>query len=158
LPYFLQPNLGVCGGDIYIRQIPRGNVIFGGGSGVADKVAIKARPMSDATRESVMRAIKLIPRLRNALLIRSWTGIEGYMPDMLPVIGPSMTTPGLLHAFGFSGHGFQLGPAVGAVLTELALDGRTATPIEAFSIDRFRPVGASVRTIATTEHAEPQSP
>ena len=34
LPYFLQPNLGVCGGDIYIRQIPRGNVIFGGGSGV----------------------------------------------------------------------------------------------------------------------------
>jgi sarcosine oxidase, subunit beta len=76
---------------------------------------------------------------------------------MLPVIGPSMTTPGLLHAFGFSGHGFQLGPAVGAVLAELALDGRTATPIEAFSIDRFRP-GTSVRAIAATEHAEPQRP
>jgi FAD dependent oxidoreductase len=58
---------------------------------------------------------------------RTWTGIEGCMPDMLPVVGPSMTTPGLLHAFGFSGHGFQLGPAVGAVLAELALDGRTAT-------------------------------
>ena len=158
LPYFLQPNLGVCGGDIYIRQIPRGNVIFGGGSGVADKVAIKARPLSDATRESAMRAIKLVPRLRNALLIRSWTGIEGCMPDMLPVVGPSMTTPGLLHAFGFSGHGFQLGPAVGAVLAELALDGRTATPIDAFSIDRFRRAGTSVRTIAATEHAEPRSP
>jgi sarcosine oxidase subunit beta len=77
---------------------------------------------------------------------------------MLPVVGPSMTTPGLLHAFGFSGHGFQLGPAVGAVLAELALDGRTATPIEAFSIDRFRRAGTSVQTIAATEHAEPQSP
>ena len=26
IPYFIEPNLGVCGGDIYIRQIPRGKV------------------------------------------------------------------------------------------------------------------------------------
>lgn len=135
--YFLKPNLGVCGGDIYVRQIPRGNVIFGGGLGVADPVAIKARPMADVTRHNASLLIDLVPRLRNVAVIRSWTGIEGRLPDMLPALGPSPTTPGLIHAFGFSGHGFQLGPAVGAVLSELALDGRTVTPIDAFRVDRF---------------------
>ena len=78
-----------------------------------------------------------MPRLRHAQTIRTWTGIEGVMPDGIPVVGPSRTTPGLLHAFGFSGHGFQLGPAVGAVLSELILDGETPTPITAFDIGRF---------------------
>jgi sarcosine oxidase subunit beta len=61
---------------------------------------------------------------------------------MLPVIGPSGPTPRLLHAFGCCGHGFHIGPGVGAVLTELILDGATPTPINAFAITRFR--GAAV--------------
>jgi sarcosine oxidase subunit beta len=55
------------------------------------------------------------------------------------VIGLSATTPGLIHAFGFSGAGFQIAPGVGEVLAELARDGRTTTPIEAFAITRFSP-------------------
>jgi sarcosine oxidase subunit beta len=53
------------------------------------------------------------------------------------VIGLSRTTPGLLHAFGFSGHGFQLAPGVGAVVADLIVDGASQTPIESFSIERF---------------------
>jgi sarcosine oxidase subunit beta len=68
---------------------------------------------------------------------RIWSGVEGYLPDMLPVIGWSRTTPGLLHAFGFSGHGFQLAPGVGAVVADLIVDGASKTPIESFSIKRF---------------------
>jgi sarcosine oxidase subunit beta len=56
---------------------------------------------------------------------------------MLPVIGWSKTTPGLLHAFGFSGHGFQLAPGVGAVVADLIVDGSSEIPIESFSIERF---------------------
>ena len=68
---------------------------------------------------------------------RVWSGVEGYLPDMLPVIGWSRTTPGLVHAFGFSGHGFQLAPGVGAVVADLIVDGASQTPIESFSIERF---------------------
>ncbi len=85
----------------------------------------------------IPRGITLVPCLRHAQIIRTWTGIEGVMPDVIPVIGRSRTTPGLFHAFGFSGHGFQLGPAMGAVLSELILDGATPTPIAAFDIGRF---------------------
>jgi sarcosine oxidase subunit beta len=139
IEYFIEPNLGVCGGAIYIRQIRRGNVIFGAGLGIADREGLRSRPLADVTMGAARLAMKLVPRLRHALVIRTWTGIEGCMPDMLPVIGPSATTAGLYHAFGFSGHGFQLGPGVGAVLAELTLDGETETPIEGFRVSRFEP-------------------
>jgi sarcosine oxidase subunit beta len=81
--------------------------------------------------------LRLVPGLRGAQLLRTWSGVEGYLSDMLPVLGPSAGVPGLLHGFGFSGHGFQLGPGVGAVLAELAATGATSTPIDAFGIERF---------------------
>jgi len=137
MAYFMLPNFGVCGGGIYVRQTPRGNVIFGGGRGIAERERLRAYPVALASLDSCRQTIALVPRLRHAQIIRTWTGIEGVMPDVLPVIGPSRTTPGLFHAFGFSGHGFQLGPAMGAVLTELILDGATSTPIAAFDIGRF---------------------
>jgi len=137
VPYFMVPNFGVCGGGFYVRQIPRGNVIFGGGRGTADRERLRAYPVAASSLDSSRQTIALVPRLRQAQIIRTWTGIEGIMPDSIPVIGPSRTTPGLFHAFGFSGHGFQLGPAVGAVLSELIMDGKTPTPIAAFDIGRF---------------------
>jgi sarcosine oxidase subunit beta len=139
LPYFMVPNFGVCGGGVYVRQIPRGNVIFGGGRGIADCEELRAYPVAASSLAAMAQTIALVPRLRHAQFIRSWTGIEGAMPDDIPVIGPSRTTPGLVHAFGFSGHGFQLGPVMGAILSELVLDGTTPTPIAAFDIGRFAP-------------------
>lgn len=137
LPPFLGPALGVCGGDIYVRQVPHGSVVFGAGYGVADRDRVRARPLAEATAEGVRLAVAMIPRLADALLVRTWTGIEGKMTDGLPVLGPSQATPDLYHAFGFTGHGFQLGPAVGAIMSELALDGSTPTAIEGLSMTRF---------------------
>lgn len=137
LPHFLTHSLGVVGGDLYLRQIARGNVIFGGGRGTGDEDATRTRPSAEVSRAAMQRAVALIPHLAGAMLIRGWTGTDGQMPDSQPVLGPSRTTPGLIHAFGFSGHGFMLGPAVGAVLSELVLDGRTDIPLEAFDIGRF---------------------
>jgi len=66
------------------------------------------------------------------------------MPDGIPVIGPSKTMQDLYHAFGFSAHGFQLGPIVGKITADLITTGKTDLPIEPFSIDRFQaPADAS---------------
>lgn len=137
LPFFLRHSLDVVGGDLYLRQIARGNVIFGGGRGEGDASATLTRPLPDPAFGAMARAVAVLPRLAGALLIRGWTGTDGGTPDHLPVLGPSRTTPGLFHAFAFCGEGFQTGPAVGAVLAELVLDGRADIPIEAFDIDRF---------------------
>ena len=144
LPLFLGFSLGVEGGGVYARQVARGNCVIGGGQGfVLDDQ--RARTGRHALAELMQQTIDLLPALRHAHIIRTWSGTEGYLPDRLPVLGPSATTPGLLHAFGFAGGGFQLGPAVGAVLADLVRDGKTATPIAAFSVSRF-PQGQSAAT------------
>ena len=143
VPWFIEPNLGVVGGNVYLRQIRRGNIIFGGGRGENDPAIPYARALPGPAMRAMRLASELVPALAGVQIIRSWTGIDGEMPDHLPVIGASATTPGLLHAFGFSGHGFQLGPAIGAILAELVFDGRTDLPLEPFAIGRFAGTTAS---------------
>jgi sarcosine oxidase subunit beta len=136
LPFFLPWSLGVEGGGIYCRQVRRGNLVFGGGRGyiLDDK---RARSPHAAILRQLPQLAELLPRLKTAHIIRTWSGTEAEMPDDQPVLGASARRPGLFHAFGFSGAGFQLGPGVGDVMAELIAEGRTSTPIEAFSIQRF---------------------
>lgn len=140
LPYFLEHNLGVFGGGIYARQVARGNCVIGGGRGHGD--GDFAQPSSDTTRAAMRDACALLPVLRDALLIRTWSGVEGCTPDHNPIIGASRRVPCLLHAFGFSGGGFLLAPGVGEVLADLVIDGATETPLDAFDVNRFSAVPA----------------
>ena len=137
VPLFIGPSVGKLTGNIYLRQVARGNVVFGGGRGTADAAARRVYTRPQRTVEQFELVRRLVPALRPARLIRTWAGIEGYMPDDIPVIGPSRTTPGLFHAFGFCGHGFQLGPGVGSVLADLIVDGASDVPLQPFHIDRF---------------------
>lgn len=148
LPLFMNVNVGVEGGGLYGRQVRRGNCVIGGARGYALDDT-RARSGRSAIFSVLEQAVALFPALRNAHIIRTWSGTEGYLPDREPVLGPSQTTPGLIHAFGFAGAGFQIGPAVGEVLAELVRDGATATPIDAFSIARFQ------QTRLGATHAEP---
>jgi len=139
-PYRVGPVLGVIGGDLYLRQIPRGNVIFGGGEGVAGGADyLLSRPRPEIAARAASMAARIAPFVEKLSVIRMWTGVDGTTADGCPVVGPSGRVPGLLHAFAFCGHGFQLGPAAGLVLAELIADGRTATSIEGLSIARFQP-------------------
>ena len=136
LPHFLHWSLGVEGGSIYCRQVRCGNVVFGGGPGlVLDDT--RARNQHTNIWAQLPQLVELLPQLKNAQLIRTWSGNEGALPDHEPIISASSRVSGMFHAFGFAGGGFQLGPGVGDVMAELIVQGRTSTPIDAFRIDRF---------------------
>lgn len=153
LPYFIGPVLGNGGGTIYLRQVERGNVVFGGGRRSLPQLAPpRASPIPGHLVVQWLALQRLVPSLAGAQVIRSWSGIEGYMDDMLPVLGPSLTTPGLFHCFGFCGHGFQLGPGVGAVVAEFVASGQSSTPIAPFSVGRFLAPGDARRTHVAQAH------
>jgi glycine/D-amino acid oxidase-like deaminating enzyme len=60
-------------------------------------------------------------------------------PDYNPVIGPS-PLPGLYVCAGFSGHGYKISPAVGELMADIVLDGRSRhADIDAadFALARF---------------------
>lgn len=151
-------NIGVEGGGIYARQVSRGNCIVGGERGIALADPDFSRPTPDGARAIMARSAACFPGLRHALAIRFWSGTEGAMPDRNPVLGPSATMPGLIHAFGFTGAGFQLAPGVGDVVADLVRDGVTRTPIAAFSIRRFTQATNEVRTFPGSGAAPNEEP
>lgn len=142
VPYALPTVIGVFTKIpeevIYFRQIPRGNIIIGGGyRSKPDMVNRRAYVEPRSILNQIRQMRRLLPGVCNLNIIRVWSGIESYLPDSLPIMGPSGTVDGLYYAFGFCGHGFQLGPGVGDVMAELISTGSTSTLIEPFSIRRF---------------------
>ena len=132
------PSLHAVDGTLLLRQGSGGEAVAGFFPRVkADLVSGTADVPMDRVEHGLARLAEVAPGLGRLTQGRVWSGVEGYLPDMLPVIGWSGTTPGLLHAFGFSGHGYQLAPGVGAVVADLLVDGASATPIDAFTIQRF---------------------
>lgn len=138
-PYQIGPSVQAIDGSVIFRQIPRGNIILAGYPRTAADPQANKAPVPPTKTLAAMRALaRVAPLLAQCHVIRVWSGIEAYLPDMIPVIGPSETTPGLFHAFGFCGHGFQIGPGVGLCLSEMIVDGTTQTSLNPFSIGRFR--------------------
>jgi len=142
VPYGIIPVVGVSTKVphevVYFRQVKRGNIVFGGGlRGPAYPDIKRAYVLPENTLLQLRELRRLAPALGKLQVLRTWSGIEGYMRDELPVMGTSGRVSGLYYAFGFSGHGFQLGPGVGDVMAELITTGATSTPIEPFHIRRF---------------------
>ena len=138
IPAFLDPVMHVVDGSVIFRQTPSGNLVIGGHPRMpVDAETRRARVPAAKLTTNLTRLVAVVPRMSAYHVIRSWTGIEGYLPDMMPVVGPSATTPGLFHACAFSGHGLQLGPAIATALAELIVDGGTDMPIAALGIGRL---------------------
>lgn len=132
------PSLHAVGGTLLLRPGHNGEAVAGSFPRVrADVATGTATVPGDRVERGLARLAEVVPGLGRIRAGRIWSGVEGYLPDMLPVIGWSKTTPGFFHAFGFSGHGFQLAPGVGAVVADFIVDGSSETPIESFSIERF---------------------
>ena len=62
------------------------------------------------------RLVRLVPRLRNMLVRRTWRGLYPMTPDGRPICGPVSGVDGLYLAVGMCGQGFMLGPGVGKSL------------------------------------------
>ncbi len=121
------------------KQAANGTVLIGGGyPGQGDHDTLQSRIDFRQLTLSAATVEAFFPNMRGVPIVRCWTGFEGRLPDDIPVIGPSTKAAGVFHAFGFCGHGFQLGPIVGRIIADLAIDGGTNLPIEAFSIARFQ--------------------
>jgi sarcosine oxidase subunit beta len=86
---------------------------------------------------AVDRICLRIPSMEQASLHSAHGGYDGITPDQRAILGPA-GLEGFYLACGFSGTGFKIGPAVGACMSELILDGKATTvDISPFSLNRF---------------------
>ncbi len=137
MPRFVEPVVGSQGRQFSFKQSANGTVIIGGGHcGTPYRDQNRTVIDFDGLAISARTTSLLFPIMAEASIVRCWAGMEAFMPDGIPVIGPSAAEDAY-HAFGYCGHGFQLGPIVGSLIADLVTGGNTNLPIEPFRIDRF---------------------
>lgn len=139
LPHFISQVVSATSVPLSFKQFANGTVLIGGGyEGRSDLQTNRTDLDFRKLSKNAKTVFDLFPIMRIARIVRAWAGIEGRTSDGIPVIGPSQTEPDLFHSFGYSAHGFQLGPIVGSIIADLVVEGSTKLPIDAFSIGRFR--------------------
>jgi sarcosine oxidase subunit beta len=91
----------------------------------------------DAVIDVGLQVADRFPSFETAGLAASWTGVYDVTPDWNPVLGRVEGLPGLMLAFGFSGHGFKLSPAVGRLMAQEALGMPTDLSLAPYAPERF---------------------
>jgi len=115
----------------YIRLEPGGELLFGNSdlSDVedADPDDYLNRATEAFVENTVERVATRFPGFTTAAITGSYAGCYDVTPDWNPVISRT-GVDGLVIAAGFSGHGFKIAPAVGRLIADLVIDGRSADP------------------------------
>jgi sarcosine oxidase subunit beta len=91
----------------------------------------------DFLEKVVEGAVERVPALETAEVHHGWAGLYETTPDHNSVLGPVDGVQGLLLANGFSGHGFMQAPAVGQLVAEWIVDGRTSLDVSPLRLARF---------------------
>jgi glycine/D-amino acid oxidase-like deaminating enzyme len=115
----------------YVRPEVGGDILFGN-SDLSD--AEEADPDDYSNRATagfvdltVAKVGERFPGFPDAAITGSYAGCYDVTPDWNPVISRT-GIDGLVVAAGFSGHGFKIAPAVGKLVADLVVDGRSADP------------------------------
>ncbi|MDQ7089431.1 MAG: FAD-dependent oxidoreductase [Methylococcales bacterium] len=138
LPAFINPVVGAASRKLSFKQMQNGTLVIGGVHLAKLNFQKQSTEMDwNKLSESAKTVMALFPQLEKVRIVRAWAGLEGFMPDNLPIISASSTEEGIYHAFGFSAHGFQLSPIIGKIMAQLILDGKSDLPVDAFAITRF---------------------
>lgn len=128
----LAPTVTAAGRALSLKQLPSGEFFIGGGwpsDILEDGERLTCRVREDSIAGSWAVATAVVPLVGTQHVSRSWCGLEAECFDGVPLIGPARDCPGVYLAVGFSGHGFQIAPAVGRAVAD-ALSGKPAPELE----------------------------
>jgi glycine/D-amino acid oxidase-like deaminating enzyme len=115
----------------YVRPEVGGDILFGNSdlshAEEADPDDYSNRATDDFVDLTVAKVGDRFPGFPDAAIAGSYAGCYDVTPDWNPVISRT-GIDGLVVAAGFSGHGFKIAPAVGKLVADLVVDGRSADP------------------------------
>ena len=128
------PPICVSWGHGYAVSKPDGLVWVGTTQelvGFSEYPSIEGR---DAIMESVLR---ILPHLNDASLVYHTACLRPIAPDRLPILGLVPRKNGVIIATAAGRKGIHLGPVMGRIASDLALNGTTEFDIAPFALDRW---------------------
>ena len=120
---------------VYAYQTERGEVVIGGA--VDPYPSYSHRSTLHMLEELAVHVLGLLPDLREAKVMRQWTGICDMTPDYSPVMGFVEGLDGFVLNCGWGTWGFKAAPISGKMTAELVATGRTPDLIRPFALSRF---------------------
>jgi sarcosine oxidase, subunit beta len=118
----------------YVRPEVGGDILFGNSDlpgydaiDPADPDDYLNRATEDFVDVTVDKVGTRFPGFADAAISSSYAGCYDVTPDWNPVISAGPLA-GLVIAAGFSGHGFKIAPAVGQLVADIVVDGRSSDP------------------------------
>ncbi len=120
-------------------SLNRGFLTFGQHMGGAPVAVGDDRPAL-ATELGALREVaeRFMPRLKFRP-VSTRVGRYACTPDLAPVLGLHPSDPRVVICGGFSGHGYKFASAVGRVVAELVIEGRSRAPLRSFDPGRSFP-------------------
>jgi sarcosine oxidase subunit beta len=137
-PRALAPTVTAVGRTLSLKQLPSGEYFIGGGwptDIVEGDSGLMCRVRPDSVAGSWAVATQIAPAVVDQQVAESWGGLEAQSVDGVPFLGLARGLDGAFLAVGFSGHGFQLSPAVGRAIADL-LSGARVPELEPLSAQR----------------------
>lgn len=103
----------------------------------------------DSMVQTAEKAMHRVPIFEKVKIFRGWAGLYEISPDNHAILGKVPEVEGLILAVGFSGHGFQHGPAAGMAIAELVWNGKSESiDIDPLTLTRFKE-GRAIKELLT---------
>ncbi len=90
----------------------------------------------DSLRSNLRVALKVVPKIADIRVIRTWIGVGNGTPDHNPIIDEIKSMPGIYVGM-YPYMGFTASPLMGRLISELVLNGKTERDISPFALSRF---------------------
>ena len=135
-------------GDFYVRQLPSGEVLAGGGRHqheAAEETRVDSTtPAVQATIERYLHTH--YPWTQDLSIRQRWSGTMAMSPDGRPVVGSIPDHPDSVYATGFTGHGLGYGFRMGRLLARRAAGTTRPDGYDLFADTRFDETDERPRT------------
>jgi sarcosine oxidase subunit beta len=119
----LAPTVTAVGRNLSLKQTGSGEFMIGGRWIAAPaKTGIGSDCIDAHVARQWSGAAAILPALRSRKLAQAWSGVEAQSIDSMPFIGRTRID-GLYLATGFSNHGFQISPQIGALVASDLIQG-----------------------------------
>jgi len=126
-----------AGGKLSLKQTPEGTLLIGGGwPAHCDVVSglLWVDPHSLAANLAI--ALRVVPRLHDVTLVRTWPAIVSGTADWKPIVGEIPRVPGFYLAM-FPWMGFTAGPIAARLVAQVVLGRRPDHDLSKFSPERY---------------------
>jgi sarcosine oxidase subunit beta len=127
------PNLPP-GKGMGLAQTVAGNLVIGSTSRF---VGLDRSPTLAGIRYVLDQARRIMPRLNELRMLRTWAGLRPYTPDGLPLLGPAPGVDGLVLATGHDGSGIGMSPVSARMVAAFITKADPPLPLEPFDPRRF---------------------